>query len=106
MSFYYQYDRLDGINRVKNLGGVLRFSLTDSILPHAGLDYHLRTAVDDPSRLQRANVGVTFQSLSQCWRASTNLSQTLERPGITFDFNLALSLTGEGFGASPISVPQ
>jgi LPS-assembly protein len=102
----YQYDRLDGINRIKNLNGTLRFSLTDSILPYFGLDYHLRTEAQDPSKLQRANAGVTFQSLSQCWKASMNFSRTLERPGTSFDFNLALNLAGEGFGESPISVPR
>jgi LPS-assembly protein len=106
ISLGYQYDRLDGINRIKNLNGLVRFSVTDSILPYAGLDYHLRTEEGDPSKLQRANVGVTFQSLSQCWRATVNLSRTLERPGTTLDFDLGLNLTGDGFGESPVSVPR
>lgn len=106
ISVGYQYDRLDGINRVKNVNGTLRFSLTDSILPYTGLDYHLRTEEGDPSRLQRANVGITFQSLSQCWRITMNLSRTLERPGTAFDFDLGLNLAGEGFGQTPISVPR
>ncbi|MBU6374501.1 MAG: LPS assembly protein LptD [Bdellovibrionales bacterium] len=105
ISLGYQYDRLDGINRVKNLNSALRFSLTDSILPFAGLDYHLRTGENDPGKIQRANVGVTFQSVSQCWKASVNLSKSLERLGTTLDFDLALNLAGEGFGQSPIALP-
>jgi LPS-assembly protein len=106
ISLGYQYDRLDGINRVKNVNGTVRFSLTDSILPYAGVDYHLRTEEGDPSKLQRANVGITFQSLSQCWRITMNLARTLERPGTAFDFDLGLNLAGEGFGQTPISVPR
>ena len=105
-SLGYQFDRLDGINRIKNVNGTVRFSITDSILPYAGVDYHLRTEAGDPSKIQRANAGVTFQSLSQCWRVNMNLSQSIERPGTTFDLDLALNLAGEGFAASPISVPR
>jgi len=100
----YQYDRLDGKNRIKNLSANLRFSLTDSILPFGGLEYNLSTGPDDPARLQRVNAGMSFQSVSQCWKATINFSQTLERPGTNLDFNLALNLTGEGFSGG--TLPQ
>lgn len=104
MSLGYQYDRLDGKNRIKNLNSSVKFSLTDSILPFAGLDYNLSTAPDDPGRIQRVNAGMTFQSVSQCWKATFNLSRTIERPGTNLDFNLALNLAGEGFSGS--ALPQ
>jgi len=96
----YQYDRLDGINRIKNLTGAVKFSLTDSILPFAGVDYNLSTGPDDPGKLQRVNTGLTFQSVSQCWSATINVSQTLERPGTNLDFDLSLNLAGEGFSGA------
>ena len=104
LSLGYQYDRLDGRNRIKIVSGTVKFSITDSILPFAGLDYNLSLGPDDPGKIQRANAGMTFQSVSQCWKATVNLSQTLERPGTTLDFNLALNLAGEGFGAG--GLPQ
>ena len=100
----YQYDRLDGKNRIKTVSSVLRFSITDSILPFAGAEYNLALGPQDPGRLQRVNAGMTFQSDSQCWKATVNLSKTLERPGTNVDFNLALNLSGEGFSAS--GLPQ
>ncbi len=104
LSLGYQYDRLDGRNRIKIVSGAVKFSITDSILPFAGLDYNLSLGPDDPGKFQRANAGMTFQSVSQCWKATVNLSQTLERPGTTLDFNLALNLAGEGFAGS--GLPQ
>ncbi|MFN7684886.1 MAG: LPS-assembly protein LptD [Oligoflexia bacterium] len=96
----YQYDRLDGINRVKVLTGRLKFSITDSILPFGGIDYNLASGPLEEARIQRVNAGLTFQSVSQCWKATINFSQTLERPGTNLDFELGLNLAGDGFGGS------
>jgi LPS-assembly protein len=96
----YRYDRLDGINRIKNLTASVKFSLTDSIQPFGGVDYNLPLSADAEGTFQRVNAGVNFQSISQCWKTSLRLSQTLERPGTNLDFEFGLNLGGTGFGST------
>ena len=96
----YRYDRLDGINRIKNLTASMKFSVTDSIQPFGGVDYNLPLGAADEGKFQRVNAGVNFQSISQCWKTSLKLSQTLERPGTNLDFEFGLNLGGSGFGSS------
>ncbi len=92
----YAYDLVER-NRIKNLTGTWVFSLNDYVRPVFSFDYHLSAGAEDPSRFFKTNLGVDFQSPSQCWKIALNFARSIEKISTSFDFNLTLNLTGAGF---------
>jgi len=87
----YSYSRID--SNVSNAQGMFVYSLNDYIMPAVGSSYDFLT-----HSFFTANLNLTFQSPSQCWRFVASLSHYLGRPGVEVRFDFSLNLTGESFG--------
>ena len=76
------------------LTGAAFFSLNDYILPSANFQF---SAVSHD--FLTATGGVTFQSPSRCYQVSVAANYSVQPiPNVNFSFDLALNLSGEGFG--------
>jgi LPS-assembly protein len=75
-----------------NLTGTVNFSLSDYILPSASISYGFLK-----SQLFGAGLNLQLQSPSRCWKFSSGLNYQLGI-GYNFVFDLALNITGSGFG--------
>lgn len=81
-----------------NLVGAISFSVSDYVLPSINASYDFFK-----SRFLGAGINLAFQSPSQCWKL--NLSRTYSisptgGPKLDFGIDLAVNLTGTGFGGA------
>lgn len=76
-----------------DFSGTLNFSLNDYILPSGYVDYSFISHA-----LNTAGFGVAFQSPAECWKFTTNFDYTVQTKTSSLSFNLALNLSGSGFG--------
>ena len=100
VSLAYTLSNLPGSGDTSNLSATLNFSLSDYLLPFFTLSYSFvppPTAPDALGVFLGGTGGIQLQSPSQCWKLTTNVGYA-PATGFSYNFDLALNLTGGGFG--------
>lgn len=88
----YSFSKIN--SSTSNLRGSFNFSLSDYFLPTGFVSYGFEPK---PSRLFEAGLGLSVQSPARCWKMTVGEKYN-SATGMTFEFDLALNLTGGGFG--------
>jgi hypothetical protein len=96
ISLSYTYNQI--VARTSSLMGGLNYSITDYFMPSLTYNYSFQDKA-----LYSANLGLLFQSPSQCWKLMTYFNFLpvivgIRDSSITFGFDLQLNITGSGFG--------